>query len=136
VNRFVYLNIYAFILLAAGLCILGIPLFRITVFLCIPQIIFVIILFQNSFKLFATWDDKKRMYTLLILKNRKEFSAESFKIYMKAPCGRVLVRAVLKDIGLKYKYKQLLIYKDPLLVSIKTYFTPLETKIYINKELL
>ena len=134
--RFIYLNIYAFLLLLMGLCLTGIPLFKITVFLCIPQIIIIIILFQNSYRLFSSWEDKKRMYALLMEKNRKGFSAETFKMYMKAPCGRVLTKAVLHDIGLKYKYKELLAYKEPLLVSIKNNFIPMETKIYINEGIL
>lgn len=134
--RFVYLNIYAFLLLFLVICVLGIPLFKITVFLIIPQMIVAIILFQNSFRLFSTWDDKKRKYAVLLAKNRKSFSAETFKTFMKAPCGRILVKAVLNDIGLKHKYKELLIYKEPLLVSIRNNFIPIETKIYINKDLL
>ena len=76
------------------------------------------------------------MYAILMAKNRKAFSAETFKMYMKAPCGRILAKAVLHDIGLQYKYKELLVYKEPLLVSIKNNLIPIETKIYINEEAL
>lgn len=115
---------------------LGIPLFKITVFLCIPQAIIVIVLFQNSYRLFSTWNDKKRMYAVLLAKNHDGFSTESFKIYMKAPCGRLLVKTVLNDMNLKEKYKELLIYREPLLASLKNNWTPIETKIYINEEVL
>jgi hypothetical protein len=114
----------------------GIPLFKITVFLCVPQFIVALVLFQSSYRLFSTWDDKKRTYAVLKAKNRKSFSAETFKIYMSAPCGRLLAKAVLSDIGLRHKYKELLIYKEPLLVMIKNNFISLETRIYINEESL
>lgn len=115
---------------------LGIPLFKITVFLCIPQAIIGIALLQNSYRLFSTWPDKKRMYAVLIAKNANDFAPESFKIYMKAPCGRLLVKTVLKDINLKEKYKELLAYRESLLVSLKNNLTPIETNIYINHEVL
>lgn len=69
-------------------------------------------------------------------KNHDGFSTESFKIYMKAPCGRLLVKTVLNDMNLKEKYKELLIYREPLLASLKNNWTPIETKIYINEEVL
>jgi hypothetical protein len=134
--RFMYLNSYAFFLMFLGLCLAGIPLFKITVFLCIPQAIVAIILFQNAYRLFSTWIDKKRMYAVLMAKNSNGFFAESFKIYMKAPCGRLLAKSVLHDLGLKNRYKELLLYKDPLWVSIKNNFTPIKTTIYINEEVI
>ena len=52
---------------------------------------------------------------------------------MQARCGRLLTKAVLKDIGLKSKYKELLLYKEPFLVSLKNNFKPVRTRIYINE---
>jgi hypothetical protein len=52
---------------------------------------------------------------------------------MSAPCSRLIVKSVLKDLGKKQMYKELLVYKEPLWVSIKNNFTPIETKIYINE---
>jgi hypothetical protein len=73
------------------------------------------------------------MYGVLLAKNGKGFSPESFKIYMKAPCGRLLAKSVLRDLGLRNRYKELMLYKEPLLVSIRNNFIPVETKIYINE---
>lgn len=119
-----------------GLVVLGIPLFKITVFLCIPQFIIATILLQNSYRLFSTWEDKKRKYALLMAKTKKGYSAETFKVFMKAPCGRILVKAVLNDIGLKHKYKELLKFKESLLILIKKNFATVETNIYINESFL
>ena len=53
---------------------------------------------------------------------------------MQAPCGRLLTKAVLKDLGMREKYEELLIYKEPLLVSMKKACEKTETKIYINED--
>ena len=69
-------------------------------------------------------------------KTKKGYSAETFKVFMKAPCGRILVKAVLNDIGLKHKYKELLKFKESLLILIKKNFATVETNIYINESFL
>jgi hypothetical protein len=84
--------------------------------------------------LFSTWDDKKRKIQILLKRNSKAFLPETFKVFMSAPCSRLIVKTVLKDLGKREMYKELLIYKEPLWVSIKNNFTPIETKIYINED--
>lgn len=76
------------------------------------------------------------MYAVLMGINHGGFSPESFKTYMKAPCGRLMVKAVLRDLGLGDEYGKLLAYKEPLLFSIKANCAPVETSIYINEEAL
>ena len=51
------------------------------------------------------------------------------------PCGRLLTKAVLKDLGKKSEYKNLIRYKTPFLKSIKNNFVPEKTVIYINEEI-
>ena len=53
---------------------------------------------------------------------------------MQAPCGRLLTKAVLKDLNLKEKYKELLVYKEPFFVSLKKGCQKQETKIYVNED--
>lgn len=65
------------------------------------------------------YDEKQRQYELLIQKNKNGFRPESFKLYMDAPCGRMVSRAVLKDLGMKKEYCQLLVYKPLLKDSIR-----------------
>jgi hypothetical protein len=76
------------------------------------------------------------MIGLLLKKNSNIFLHESFKIYMGAPCSRLLVRSVLKDLGQKEKYKELLVYKKPLWLLVKNNFKPIEAKIYIHKDFI
>lgn len=132
--RFIYLNTYAFLLLLGGLVIILVPLYKVSNLLLIPQIILSILFFNLSLKLFSTWNDKKIKYKILIGKNRVQFRPDSFELFMKAPCGRLLTKSVLRDLGLFDKYKELLVYKDPLFVSICEGCRRSETKIYINED--
>ena len=52
-------------------------------------------------------------------KNEKCFNPESFKEYMQAPCGRRLVKTVLKDLNQSEQYKALSKYRVPFLSQIK-----------------
>jgi hypothetical protein len=134
--RFIYLNTYSFLLLICGIIVFAIPLFIVSKILIIPQIVFTLFLLNSAIKLFATWNDKKRMYKVLILKNKKQFRADSFKDFMQAPCGRLLTKAVLKDLRLKEKYKELLVYKKTFFVSLKKNLKTQKTVIYINEDFL
>ena len=51
-------------------------------------------------------------------KNKNEFRPETFKAFMQMPCGRLLTKAVLKDLGKKSEYKNLIKYKTPFLKLI------------------
>lgn len=132
--RFLYLNTYSFLLLFCGVFTVLIPLFRISKWLIIPQLIVSLFCLKQAAHLFLTWKDKKIKYEILMGKNKNEFRPDSFKIFMQAPCGRLLTKAVLKDLGLSNKYKELLIYKEPLIISIKNGCIKQETKIYINED--
>ena len=134
--RFIYLNTYSFLLLICGIIVFAIPLFIVSKILIIPQIFFTLFLLNSAIKLFATWNDKKRMYKVLILKNKKQFRADSFKDFMQAPCGRLLTKAVLKDLRLKEKYRELLVYKKPFFVSVRNNLKTQKTVIYINEDFL
>ena len=132
--RFLYLNTYSFLLLFCGIFTVLIPLFRISKWLIIPQLIVSLFCLKQAAHLFLSWKDKKIKYEILMGKNKNEFRPDSFKIFMQAPCGRLLTKAVLKDLGLSNKYKELLIYKEPLIISIKNGCIKQETKIYINED--
>lgn len=130
--RFAYLNTYSFLLLICGAILAVIPLYRISVVILLLQISSSLLLFYSSAKLFSTWKDKKIKYTVLLAKNKNGFKPESFKIFMQAPCGRLLTKAVLADLGLKNKYKELLAYKEPFFDSVKKGFKSTRTRIYMS----
>ena len=107
-----------------------IPLFRISRFFVIPQVLIVLFCLKHSIRLFGTWKDKQKKYKILMAKNKDSFRPDSFKVFMQAPCGRLLVKAVLKDLSLLHKYKELLQYKPALSTYIKKSCTREETKVY------
>ncbi|MBP5463734.1 MAG: hypothetical protein J6Y13_00895, partial [Treponema sp.] len=87
---------------------------------------------KQAVRLFSAWKDKKVKYEILMEKNRDGFRPDSFKVFMQAPCGRLLVKSVLKDLGCLERYKELLVYKEPFLLSIKKGCRQQKTKVFIN----
>lgn len=135
-SRFLYLNTYSFLLLFCGIIILLMPLFKVSKWLLIPQLILSLFFIKQAGNLFSTWKDKKIKYKILLERNKNEFRADTFKVFMQAPCGRLLTKSVLKDLGIQDKYKELFVYKDPFIVSMKKncLSSSQETKIYINED--
>jgi hypothetical protein len=105
VRRFIYLNSYAYILLIAGVGIAFIPLYSVHWTLAIVQAIFILTAIKTAIKIFQRWEEKKRSYRVLIERNENEIHLNSFKSYMQAPCGRLLVKVVLNDLGKLQQYK-------------------------------
>lgn len=112
------------------------PFYKISIWILVVQGIIAIYLFTVAGKLFATWDEKKRKIEILVSKNRAEFRPETFRVFIDAPCGRLLVRSVLSELGKSNEYGNLLKMRKPLLTAIKENCTPAETVIYINEEAL
>jgi hypothetical protein len=121
---------------ALGVLLLIIPLYKVSWVLFAIQCLITIKLLLISARLFSTWDMKKREIILLRNRNSTNFRPETFKIYMQAPCSRLVVRVVLNELNLRIKYKELLIYKKPFLVMIRDNLKPVEQSIYINDDYL
>ena len=132
--RFLYLNIYALLLLLVGGFIACIPLYKISLWLLIPQGIGFLFCLKNAHKIFASWKSKKRKYAILMERNEKELRPDTFKDYIQAPCGRLLVKIVLKDLNQENRYKDLLTMKQPLIQNCKESCTPKITTVYINEQ--
>lgn len=103
--RFVYLNSYAYLLFIVGIGITFIPVYQIHWLLLIVQSLLVIGLVGSALKIFLRWNQKKRSYTILIERNKNAIRIDTFAEYMQAPCGRLLVRIVLKDLNKQSLYK-------------------------------
>jgi hypothetical protein len=132
--RFLYLNIYSFLIVLSGAIVLLLPFYRISVLIIIIQALLAIQLFIIAGKLFSTWNEKKRMLALLVKKNTGVFRPDTFQVFMQAPCSRLVVKATLADLGQKKQYHNLLKYKQPFIKSIVENMTPVKTTIYINEE--
>lgn len=134
--RYLYLNTYSFLLLICGIIIALIPFFRILKWLVIPQVAVSLFFVIQAVKLFSTWQDKKIKYKILIEKNKNVFYPETFKIFMQAPCGILLTKAVLNDLGLKERYSEVKIYKKSFfdLTKAGCMNKNQKTRIYINED--
>ena len=128
------MNTYSFLLFFCGIISILIPLYKISLWFLIPQIIACLIFFKQAFKLFSSWKDKKIKYQILMGKNKNEFRADSFEVFMKAPCGRLLTKAVLKDLHKEEEYKNLLVYKEPFVISLRNSCKKQVTTVYINED--
>jgi len=133
-SRFLYLNIYAFLIVLAGILTLILPFYLISKWILVAQGIIAIKLFFISGKLFSTWDAKKREIDLLVNRNKNEFRPDTFEIYMQAPCGRLVVREALRKLNIQREYKTLLKLQKPLLERLKNNCMPVKTVIFINEE--
>ncbi len=132
--KFLYLNIYSLLLVIVGFLILLLPLYKINIWLLVIQIIVAINFFIVGGRLFATYHDKKRMINILLTKNRNKFQPETFKEYMQAPCGRLVVRIVLSELDKSNEYRNLLKLKKSTLTNIKENCKPIKTVVYIKDE--
>ena len=132
--RFLYLNTYAFLLLLIGGGIMSISLYVINTPLLIAQITLTLICFKGAFSIFNSWTDKKIKYEILMNRNKYNFRRDTFKEFMTAPCGRLLVKVVLSDLDKTHKYKELTIYRQSIIKEIKNCTKPRRTKIKIHSD--
>jgi hypothetical protein len=118
-SRFLYLNIYAFLIVFAGILTLILPFYLITKWILIAQGIAAVSLFLISGKLFSTWNAKKKEIELLVNRNKNEFRPDTFEVYMQTLCGRLVVHEVLRELNKQREYKTLLKLQKPLLKRLK-----------------
>lgn len=120
VPRFLYLNAYAFLLFFMGAGIALIPLYRVGWWAVAVQSVAFIACERGSWKIFSSWKDKKRKYKVLMERNTPEFRPEVFREFMEAPCGRLLVKIVLNDLGRSGEYGTLRKLRPSLKEELKS----------------
>jgi len=133
-SRFLYLNIYSFLLAGAGILTLTAPFYFISKWTLVLQVIISIYLLTMSGKLFSAWESKKREIDILVKRNQSEFRPGTFEVFMQAPCGRLIVHSALSDLGKPEEYKNLLKMKKPFFLELKQFCAPIKTVVYINEE--
>jgi len=133
-GRFVYLNAYAFLLLIMGAGMAFIPIYRFGQWwLVAAQAVVVFIILKGSVEIFRSWNDKKRKYHVLFERNVESIRPDTFSEYMKAPCGRLLVKIVLKDIDKQNEYKNLKKYKEPFIKKLAKAHKPKKSIVYMRE---
>jgi hypothetical protein len=128
--RFLYLNIYAFLILLIGGGISVLPLYKISWWLVAVQAAIVIPCLKGGIGILQSWGDKKRKYHVLMERNKDKIRPDTFESYMEAPCGRLLVRIVLKDLGKQKEFKNLKVARKPLKVRLKESCTQQKTVVH------
>jgi len=130
--RFMYLNAYAFLLLLVGIGIAFFPGYRIGWWLEAILIVVALVCLRGSWRIFFSWKDKKRKYDMLMQRNAETFRPDTFTEFMQAPCGRLLIRLVLKDMGCPERYAELVPLRKSLKQRLSDGCRPQKTVIYIN----
>lgn len=133
VKRYLYLNTYAFLLLAIGGGIMFIDFWLVSFPILIIPLILALVFIKGGVSIISTWEDKKRKYSILMERNRNGFRHDTFKEFMTAPCGRLLVKIALKDLGETKRYKELAQYRHPIKEEIRKCLKPQTTKIIIHQ---
>ena len=72
------------------------------------------VLLTQTFRNFVNYYHRKRIFTVLLRRNRNDFHFKSFEDYVDAPCHRMVIRLVLLELNQKDKYKEI----------IKKYYLP------------
>ncbi len=98
-RRYLYLNLYGFILLAAGVCAASVPF----IFSCLLWvrgigIVLSLLCWKGAWKIFSSWKSKRRIYDILMRRNTQGLIPWSFREYVHTPCGRLMTRLVLRDL--------------------------------------
>ena len=120
VPRFLFLNTYAILLFIGGIGLVSIPFVYFNWWICAICVISGLFCCNRSLKIFRSWKEKKRKYSILMRRNTPELMPSSFKDYLQAPCGRLLVILVLRDLGLSDEYPRLLkMFREPLTTRLK-----------------
>lgn len=99
VKRYLYVNLYAWVLLAGAAAIAALPLYLISLWLIIPQGAAVLGMSIFAIKILMQFRHKQREYELLMERNGETLRPDSFWCYADVPCGRLLMWLVLKDLG-------------------------------------
>lgn len=87
-----------------------------------------------SIRLFSSYKYKLREIALLVNKNKKSFRADTFDIFMAAPCGRLVTRVALYKLGKSKEYKGLLKRRKPFFARIKSSCVPQKVVIYSSDD--
>jgi hypothetical protein len=99
--RFLYINIYAFLLFALGIVLFVLPM---EIFLLALKILTVVWSAAGGIVIFSQGKMKLRKIPVLVARNRKELRTDTFKTLQGTLCGRLMVTAALADLRKSENY--------------------------------
>ena len=95
VLRFLYLNIFAFVL--AGVAV-GVFLLPLDIFLKALKLLVVFLLAASAVRLFAQLKSKEKKLRILVARNMKEIRFDTFKQLSQTLCGNLMINTALGDL--------------------------------------
>jgi hypothetical protein len=104
IGRFLYLNIYAFLLLALGALVFIMPE---ALFLFVLKILTALWCALAGIVLLSSWKKKMRKMKTLAARNAKEIRPDTFKKLSETLCGRLMVQLTLADLRKTEAYSAL-----------------------------
>lgn len=109
VLRYIYLNIYGIclIMIAGALVFLLSSFNQNHVFVKIGICCFSIFIGYKGCWILFQWKEKKRWYAKLMSINKNAIKDESFRSFIGTPCGNLLTKSVLRDLGKYREYKRI-----------------------------
>lgn len=134
--RFLYLNFYAWLLIALACVAVLVPLWRVSLWFWVPQAIVAGVCLKAATGILTAWGDKKKKYAILMERNRREIRPDTFAVYAKAPCGRLLIRVVLADLHASHRYRSVIraLPRQTLRRRFSEACTRRTTTVYINPD--
>ena len=92
---FLYINIFAFLLIGLGVVIFIMPQ---DIFLFILKIIFAFSIVASGFGILFQWKTKSRRLKILIARNKRGIRLDTFKQIREYPCGWVMADVALREL--------------------------------------
>jgi hypothetical protein len=102
--RFLFLNVYSFFLLGLGITVILIPT---DVLILLFKYLTVLWCIVGACTILLKYNVKKRQLAILVERNKKEIRPDTFKVYLKTPCGQLLVNSAIDSLRKTENYANL-----------------------------
>ena len=108
IGVFLYLNLYANIFALTGLGMLALSFFGFNPYLFAVQVIAALVCFYFACNIYIQWPRKKRLFAILVRRNRKAVRLDTLCPYAFTYCGRLVIRRTLIEVGEKKQYRKII----------------------------
>jgi hypothetical protein len=101
---FIFLNIYSFFLFGLGVAAFLMP---IDIFILVFKYLVVIWCIVGASIILSKYNVKIRQLAILVNRNKEEIRPDTFKVYLKTPCGQLLVNMAINNLRKTRNYANL-----------------------------
>jgi hypothetical protein len=95
---------YSFLLLGLGMTVILIPM---DIFILLFKYLVVLWLIAGACIILSKYNVKKRQLAILVKRNKQEIRPDTFKVYLKTPCGQLLVGMAINNLRKTENYENL-----------------------------